>query len=401
MVARCYSGAINGVDASTVEIEVSSAKSTSSFAIVGLPDQAVKEAKDRVSTALKNSGFRSKDEYAITVNLAPADVRKEGPIYDLPIAVALLRATKRLRNEELEEYAFAGELSLAGGVRRVRGIIPIVMEMRRIGRRAVFVPEENAEEASVVPGIDVIPVRTLAETVACLNGEVKIEPHATDLAGLVAAEEGHGDDFADIKGQKNLRRAIETAVAGGHNMLMIGAPGSGNEANARQILGEVGLFNGEKYEGFEPHFLSYAETTSNFKDRLIDGFMFTTGAPNSGIQEIVTAQPLRFIPVDGELRDKIIAKYPFFAPAVIEKGTYSGLTSDVQTIAVQACPVARRDMSDDEAYALTKAIFENLEALGNAHAKGKSLTLAHALDGMTLDIHPGALKYYKEVGLVK
>ena len=184
MVARCYSGAINGVDASTVEIEVSSAKSTSSFAIVGLPDQAVKEAKDRVSTALKNSGFRSKDEYAITVNLAPADVRKEGPIYDLPIAVALLRATKRLRNEELEEYAFAGELSLAGGVRRVRGIIPIVMEMRRIGRRAVFVPEENAEEASVVPGIDVIPVRTLAETGACLNGEVKIEPHATDLAGL-------------------------------------------------------------------------------------------------------------------------------------------------------------------------------------------------------------------------
>ena len=181
----------------------------------------------------------------------------------------------------------------------------------------------------------------------------------------------------------------------------IGAPGSGNEANARQILGEVGLFNGEKYEGFEPHFLSYAETTSNFKDRLIDGFMFTTGAPNSGIPEIVTAQPLRFIPVDGELRDKIIAKYPFFAPAVIEKGTYSGLTSDVQTIAVQACLVARRDMSDDEAYALTKAIFENLEALGNAHAKGKSLTLAHALDGMTLDIHPGALKYYKEVGLVK
>ena len=205
MVARCYSGAINGVDASTVEIEVSSSKGTSSFAIVGLPDTAVKEAKDRVSTALRNSGFRSKDEYAVTVNLAPADVRKEGPIYDLPIAVALLKATQRLRTEELSEYALVGELSLAGGVRRVRGIIPIVVEMRRIGRRAVLVPEENAEEASVVPGIDVIPVRTLGEAVKFLSGELEIEPHSTDLASLVAADEGHGDDFADVKGQESIR----------------------------------------------------------------------------------------------------------------------------------------------------------------------------------------------------
>ena len=235
MVARCYSGAINGVDASTVEIEVNSTRSTSSFAIVGLPDQAVKEAKDRVSTALRNSGFRSKDEFAVTVNLAPADVRKEGPIYDLPIAVALLKATQRLKTEYLSDYALVGELSLAGGVRRVRGILPIVLEMRRIGRRAILVPQGNADEASVVEGIDVIPVNTLAEAVRYLNGEIQIEPHVTNLADLVAESAAHGDDFADIKGQESARKAVEIAVAGGHNILMIGSPGSGKTMIARRI----------------------------------------------------------------------------------------------------------------------------------------------------------------------
>ena len=139
MLAKCYSGAVSGVDAQTVEIEVYSAVGTSQFAIVGLPDTAVKEAKDRIPTALKNQGLASKKEFDVTVNLAPADVRKEGPIYDLPIAVCLLKATGRIRNERLDDYALIGELALSGEVRRVRGILPMVLEMKRIGKRAVLV----------------------------------------------------------------------------------------------------------------------------------------------------------------------------------------------------------------------------------------------------------------------
>ena len=148
MLAKCYSGAVAGVDAQTVEIEVCSTIGTSQFAIVGLPDTAVKEARDRIPAALRNQGLAMRREYEVTVNLAPADVRKEGPIYDLPIAICLLKATGMIQNEHLSDYALAGELALSGEVRRVRGILPIVMEMRRIGRRAVLVPEENVAEAN-------------------------------------------------------------------------------------------------------------------------------------------------------------------------------------------------------------------------------------------------------------
>ena len=234
MLSKVYSGAVYGVNAYTVEIEVNAGRGDSQFVIVGLPDAAVRESKDRVWTALNNSGFRP-TLGRTTINLAPADIKKEGPAYDLPLAMGLLAATGAVEMPALSEYAFIGELALSGDVRRVRGALPVALEMRRQGKRGILVPMDNAEEAAVAEGINVYPVRNLREAVDFILGVFPIQPMKLNLADLVQRERKSGEDFADVKGQETAKRAVEVAVSGGHNILMIGSPGAGKTMIARRI----------------------------------------------------------------------------------------------------------------------------------------------------------------------